>query len=502
MDLLGLDIGTTGCKAIVFNPDGAILGSGFREYSIIHDRNGKAEQDAEKVWNLTCSAIGQAVSESPTNNIGALSLSVQGDAIIPVDKDFKPLHNAILGMDYRSIKQVREIENIFGPVELFNMTGMRPHPMNSLSKILWLRDNEYEAYKKAWKIMTYADFILGRLGADPVIDHTMASRTMAFGLEDKKWSGKILNRMDINMDLFSDARPSGEAVSKISKKIAGSMGLDPETLLVTGGHDQACAALGSGVVKEGTGIISTGTAEVLSTAFPQPVLNKVMFDSFYPCYLYVKKGMYFTFSLNHVGGLLLRWFRDNFSGSEIDEAKKSGSDIYELLISRIPGGPSKILFLPHLNGSGTPWCDMLSKGAIVGLKMSTTKYDIVRAILESQAYELKINLEAMEKAGIKIDELNAVGGGARSPAWLQIKANILNRPVNTLRTREAASLGAAILAGSAAGLYGSIAEGVEMTVKSDNAFYPDEKIVDEYHDRFLVYKELYPALASINERLD
>jgi len=501
MLLMGIDIGTTRCKVIIFDPQGNIIGSNLKEYGIISDDSGKAEQDAELIWKITCSVIRRAIKNIKKNDIKALSLSVQGDAIIPVDNKFNAIHNTILGIDYRSKENLELCEEVFGSRKLFNITGMRPHPINALMKILWLKKHIPDIYNKAWRITTYEDYILGKLGTEPVIDYTMASRTMAFDLKKRNWSDEILNKFNLRYDLFNKVKPSGTEIGKINKNVADDLGLSRDVILVTGGHDQTCAALGAGLIKKGIGLISTGTAEVLSTIFPKPILTDVMFNNYYPCYLYVNENMYFTFSLNHVGGLLLEWYKDNFENIIAFDQGQSKKDIYEYLLSKVPDKPSKILFLPHLNGSGTPWCDFSSKGAIIGLKTSTTRYDILRAILESLTYELKINMEMMKSAGLEIKNLRAVGGGAKSPLWLQIKSDILNQPINILKVRESACLGTAILAGSATGIYSSIQEGVNITSKISQTIYPDKKRMYQYQDIFSVYKQIYPALIPINKKL-
>ena len=501
MTLVGLDVGTTGCKAVVFDPQGNILGQGFEEYDILCDEPGMAEQDAEQVWKITCRVLKKALTERAVKDIRALSLSVQGDAIIPVNENFQAVYPAVLGMDYRSIEQAKRCDELFGARQIFELTGMRSHPMNSVVKMLWLKEKRPEAYNKAWKITTYADFILGKLGAASVIDYTMASRTMAFDLQQRQWSAQILEQLDIAPDLLSEAQPSGSVVGKVSAAAAETTGLPQGTLLVAGGHDQTCAALGAGVVCEGKGVVSTGTAEVLSTAFQAPALNEAMYAGFYPCYLYTKDGMYFTFALNHVGGILLRWYRDQFAAVEVQEAQQEGIDPYTRILSKVPDKPSHVMVLPHLNGSGTPWCDMESKGAIVGLTLATSRHEIARAILESQTYELKINLATLEQAGVMVKELSAVGGGAKSALWLQLKADILGRPINTLQTREAACLGAAILAGAAAGVYQSVDEGVAQTVRSQTIFTPDPGRQAQYQELYETYTQIYPVLRPINARL-
>ncbi len=501
MYLLGLDVGTTGCKAMIFDLNGNIKGYAFLEYGIICEKPGWAEQDPEYVWQLTKSVIRKAVIKSGITQIKAMSLSVQGDAVIPVNKKIMPVHNAILGMDYRSKPQADNCSKFFGERALFEITGMRPHPMNSLTKILWLKDNKVDLYNKTYKFMTYADFILSKLGADPVIDYTMASRTMAFDLVQKSWSKEILNRMDIDSSLLSRAVPSGEVVGKINPELAEQLGISKDLLLVAGGHDQTCAALGAGVIEENVAIDSHGTAEVVSTAFNSPRINDLMYNSYYPCYCHAKKDMYFTFSLNHIGGVLLKWYRDNFCSVEIDEAEKGGIGVYSLMESKAPKGPSSVMVLPHFNGSGTPWCDLDSKGAVLGLTMATTRHDIVKAIMDSLTYELRINIETMKSAGIPIDELRCVGGAAKSPLWLQLKTDITGCRVYTLKVREAACLGAAILAGASTGGYASVDEGVKSTVQTGRLYEPDKNSTGLYGEKYNIYKEIYKTLKGINQRL-
>ena len=498
MHLIGLDIGTTGCKALVFDPAGRIKGHGFREYGVECDAPAKAEQDAEHVWVLTREALGEAVARSGVRDFTALSVSVQGDAVIPVDREFCPLHRAILGMDYRAQRQARECEEKCGAFPLFQQTGMRSHPMTSLTKILLLRDLAPDVFARAWKFVTYADFILGKLGAEAVIDHPMASRTMAFDLHTRRWSELILGKLALDPSRLSRPVPSGTVAGTLRTDLARDLGLPANLLLVAGGHDQTCAALGAGVVRSGLGVVSTGTAEVLATALPAPALTRPMFDSYYPCYLHAKEGMYFTFSLNHIGGLLLKWYRDNFARAEVEEAEARDCDPYQLIDARMPTGPSPLMVVPHLNGTGTPWCDLQAKGAILGLTMASTRHDVAKAILEGLTFELLINLKTLDLCGVRVDELVAAGGGAKSPLWLQLKADILGRPIRTLRCPESACLGAALLAGMAAGVYGSLDEAVQQTVVHDREFVPDATLRARYQERFARYETLYPMLRSLN----
>lgn len=501
MNIIGLDVGTTGAKAIVFNLEGNILGYGFSEYGIIAEKPGYAEQNAEAVWQVTKDVIKQAIEQSGLKQIDALSLSVQGDAIIPVDASLMPLHPTLLGMDYRTVEEVEICKALFGDQQLFEQTGMRPHPMNSLTKILWFKRHMPELYDQTYKFMTYADFILSKLGAKPVIDYTMASRTMAFDLDKKAWSEPILKALKIEVSKLSEAVPSGESVGFLSEDLMMEWGLEKTVVLVAGGHDQTCAALGAGVIDENMAIDSHGTAEVVSAAFYQMRNNKEMYLAYYPCYCHVVEDMYFTFSLNHIGGILLKWFRDQFAFEERQLAEQNNQNAYTLLLERAPEQPSHVMVLPHFNGSGTPWCDLESKGAFIGLTMHTTKEDITKGIIDSLAYELRMNLEEMKKAGISISELRCVGGAAHSSKWLQVKADVTNCTVKTLKVREAACLGAALLAGTAIGGYSDLKEGVLKTVKIDQTYTPNPERYHIFNDKYVVYKEIYSALKLINQKL-
>ncbi len=498
--LLGIDIGTTGVKAAVFDSSGERKGYAFREYGVSCPRHGYAEQDAEEIWNYTKAVIRESCAESGPR-VTALSLSVQGDAAIPLDKDWNPLAYAQLGMDYRGTEEARWFTDTFGDEELFYRTGMRPHPMNFLVKVLWFKNHQPELYKKTYKFTTYADFILGKLGTGiAVIDETMASRTMAFNLKEKTWDRELLGACGIPAGKLSAPVPSGTRTGKIDPGTARELGINPDAILVAGGHDQTCAAVGAGIMEENLALDSHGTAEVISTAFRTPKLERTMFESYYPCYLHAVPDMYFTFSLNHTGGVLLKWFVENFCHQDILSARARSEQVYTYVFDHFSEKPSPLIVLPYFNGSGTPTCNLDLKGAFLGLTLSTSRYDIAKAIVESLSYELKVNLETMRKAGIHIRELRSVGGGARSPVGLQNKADILGIPVSTLKIREAACLGAAILAGAGTGVYDTVQQAASV-IKTDRTFFPDPGAHDAYFEKYSIYSKLYDIMKPFLETI-
>jgi len=501
MYVMGLDVGTTGVKACVFDAEGAIKGSGFREYGVLCEEPGMGEQDAAQVWALAVQALGEAIAKAQVRSIRAIGVSVQGDAVIPVDDDLTPIYNAVLGMDYRSEPQARQCAERLGERALYDRTGMRPHPMNALSKMLWLREMRPDVWKRTRRVLTYADFVNARLCGAAVIDHTMASRTMAFDLERRAWAADLLDQLGVDPGLLSRAQPSGTTIGMLGRELCTELRITEGAQVVTGGHDQVCAALGAGVVAERRAVISTGTAQVLSCAFARRPPGDTMFASYYPCYLHAVKDLLFTFALNHAGGLLFRWYRDTLGVPEVARAQSTATDPYNAIIRLMPEGPSPLMVLPHWGGSGTPSCDLRSKGAILGLSLASTRHDIAKAILEALSFELRINCQRMREAGLRHDELVAVGGGARSEEWLQLKADILGCPLRTLAVREAACLGAGLLAGVGSGLYESADEAVGRTVKTTRVYEPNPEHIRRYDERFGLYTQLYPALREVNHRL-
>lgn len=501
MYFMGIDIGTTGCKAVVFDVSGLSMGSAYREYPIICNIPLQAEQDPELVFSLVLDTMGLAIKASGVDSIVAMSLSVQGDAVMPVDKDYSVLHNVILGMDYRSNKQCYQYRQHNDEWNLYCNTGQPLHPINMLSKIMWFRDERPSIFEKAFKFITYAEFIVHRLGGNPAIDNTVASRSMGYSIVQNEWSEEVLNTMGVTRSQLSEICQSGSELGHMCVKVAEKIGLKNTPLLVAGGHDQPLCAIGAGAIRQGMAVDSTGTAEVLSIACQMPLINRNMYESYYSCYQHAVPGLYFSFAHMQVGGILQRWYRDNIAYEDVVEAKKRQQDFYTYAHSRCSSKPSPILVLPHFNGSGTPLCDMDSKGAIIGLTLTSTRNDILKGIIDSLCYELKMNIDAFEVAGAKIGMIRAVGGGARSPLWLQAKADVTGRTVTTLKCKEAGCLGAAILSANCIGVYGSVQEAADVMVKQEATYEPDEQMAQRYLEKYDIYSLLYNQLKPINNLL-
>jgi xylulokinase len=501
MHFVGLDIGTTGCRAAIFSETGALVSNASREYTVDIPQPSWAEQDAENVWRLTQDALVEAISTAQINRVAAVGLSVQGETVIPVDKQGGAIRPAVLGMDSRSGEQNAWLRQRFGGRHLFEHTGMPVHTVNTLPKLLWLKQHEPDMWARADRFLLYEDFLINKMTGQAVISRCLASRTQIFDITNDCWSPEILEALELEPDRLATVKPSGVAVDSMHPEVAKSLGLANAPLVVTGGHDQACGALGVGLVRPGLAMDSTGTAEVVEVALDAPVLNEKLYQGDISVYAHVVPELYLAMTLNHSGGLVLRWFRDTFGQEEMQEARASGLDAYELLLQDASPEPSSLLLLPDFAGSGTPTFDTASKGAILGLTFGTNKTELAKAILEGLTFELRLNLDLLKDAGVIIDELRAIGGGTRSELWLQLKADICGVPVVAPRITEAASWGAALLAGAAAGHFSSAAEASEEMLHLDRRFEPNPKRMARYEERYELYREVYPALMNIHHRM-
>ena len=496
MALMGLDIGTTGCKASVFDTGGTVLASASREYGVEFPHPSWAEQNLEAVWISAREAIAEAAAASDST-IDGIALSVHGEAVVPVDARGRALRPAILGMDTRTGEQNDHLRERFGERELFLQTGMPVHTVNTLPKLMWLKEHEPETWTNAERFLLVEDFLVSKMTGRSAISHCLASRTQLYDTRAGTWANDILEYLGLDPTRLSDLTPSGTAVDVMSADLARSLGLSSQPTVAAGGHDQACGALGVGLVEPGRAMVSTGTAEVVELALAEPVLNDTLYRGNVSVYGHPDGERYLAMTLNQSGGFVLRWFRDAFCPDLVERAAREGHDAYSLLLDDAPAGPTCLLLLPHLSGSGTPLLDTRSRGAIVGLTFSTTRSETAKAILEGLTYELRVNLDLLARSGAEISELRAIGGGAKSDVWLQLKADITGLPVLKPRVTEAAGWGAAILAGCATGAFEDASSAAEASVVLERTFAPNPGPASLYAEKYAEYEKLYPALRDV-----
>ena len=501
MNLLGLDIGTTGCKALLFDSDGTLLAKASREYAVTIPYPHWAEQDSENVWRLAQEAVRESIAAARVSDIAAIGLSVHGEAVTPVDEGGCALRPTILGMDTRTGAQNDRLRERFGGAGLFQRTGMPIHTINTLPKLLWLKENEPNVWKTASKFLLVEDFLIQKMTGQAVVSQCLASRTQLYNLTEGEWDDEILSALELDPSRLAKVQPSGSVVGSLDPQLVSAFGLRRPPVVVTGGHDQACGALGVGLTTPGLASVSTGTAEVVEVALPSPVLSQPLYEGNISVYYHVVPGLFLAMTLNHSGGMSLRWFRDGFCEPQMLQAAQANIDAYDLILAGTSADPTGLLVLPHFSGSGTPTFDTASKAAILGLTFATTRADIAKAVLEGLTYELRLNLELLKAGGVQIDVLRAIGGGAKSPLWLQLKADITGIPVVAPKITEAAGFGAALLAGVGAGLFSSAAEAANRFLELTDEYHPDETRHAAYTGQFELYRQVYPAIAPITHRL-
>jgi xylulokinase len=493
---MGVDIGTSGCKAVIFDGDGNQRSTAYREYNLIARNPGWAELDSDEVINRCFEVIRETASYIPEGSLLGMGISSQGEAFTLVDEEGKALTNAFVSSDIRATGYVKKWPRQFGEDKLYGITGHTSHPMFSLFKLLWVRDNMPEKWRAARKILCFEDLLQYRLGInDPAIGWSLAGRTMLFDVVNHCWNNEIISNLGINKDQLSRPLPSGTIAGYINTNIARSLRLQGRIFIVTGGHDQPCSALGAGATESGMAVYSSGTVDCITPAFKTPIFSPRLQKNNLCTYDHAAPGMYATIAFSLTGGNILKWFRDQFGKAEAEMAVHLKSNTYELLLARMPENPTKLIVLPYFTPTGTPYFDTRIKGAILGLDLSTTREEIMKALLEGVAFEMRLNLEILEEAGYSINELRAIGGGAKSRAWTQLRADIIQKPVTITGVTEAGCLGAAILA-AAAKTGRDVFKLAGKWIRPVAVIQPREGTI--YDKRFLAYRKLYKSLSKIN----
>lgn len=501
MSLLGIDIGTTGCKAVAFDLNGGEIARSYREYHMLEsEEEGIYELNPEIVWLSVKACIVEVnrvdrISEDP---VTALSISVSGDEIIPIDRNGNILFNTIMSMDKRGSVEAKKWLESYDKFSLYSITGLPIHPKYGINRIMWLRENKPELYEKAWKFLTWEDFIFLKLGiSDLYCDYSSMARLMIVDIVQKSWASELLEFAGLTKDMFSKIAPPGTPIGNIPRALSSGLGFKVQPEVVTGGFDQSCAALGAGIVESGLAMVGTGTMEALIVFGQKPKFSNKLLEGNYPWNLHAVPNTYNCTATNVGGGLVLKWFRDTFAYQEIEFARNKGLDPYNVILNDLDMNPTKLLLLPHFAGSGPPYKDSGSMGAIIGITSKTSRKDIIKGILEGITYELMQNIEYIETLGeIKINELRAVGGGAKSDFWLQLKANMTGKVVSKPVVSEAGCLAAACLAGTGIGLFKDLKEALGIYLKIEKVFEPNFSVNREYKWYFNLYKELYPKLKS------
>ena len=495
MSLLGIDVGTSGCKAAVFSEDGQMLGLAYAEYNYQHPHPGWAELNTPQVWQQIKQTIAQAAARVSGDPVKALCVSSLGEAVVPVSTDRKILGPSLLNFDLRGAEFLGMLQEKMPVERLYHINGNTLGTNYSLTKLMWLKQNQPDLYRQADLFLHWSGFVSFMLGADACTDFTLANRSLLFDLDRQDWSSELLALAGLEQEKFPVTVPSGLVIGSLRSAIARELGLPPEIPIVSGGHDQCCNGIGCGVVTPGRAMYGMGTYICMMPVFAQRPEPTAMIARGLNTEHHAMPGQYVSFIYNQ-GGVLVKWFRDTFAAVERDQALAAGQDLYPLLMAEMPPYPSPVMVLPHFTATGPPNFIADFSGVIAGLKLETSRGDILKGILEATTFYLRECFETLPGTGISITDFRAVGGGSKSETWIQICADILGLPFVRPRVNEAGALGAAILAGGGCGVFSSLESGVERMVQLGRSIEPDPTRQRLYDERFAQYQRLWHSMAD------
>lgn len=487
---IGLDVGTSGVKAVLVTSDGRVLESAVAEYPLSTPKPGWTEQEPEAWWAASCRVL-EDIAEKAPGPIDAVGLTGQMHGAVFLDKDGQVIRPALLWNDQRTSAECAEIEERVGAKPLRRITGNPALTGFQAPKILWLRKNEPEAYARLRHVLLPKDFIRFRLTGALATDASDAAGTLLLDLAKRDWSPELLETLDIPADWLPRVHEGPEITGHVSAKGSAATGLAEGLPVVAGGGDNAAAAVGSGVVAPGSGFVSLGTSGVVFVATDHPSIDpKGRLHAF----CHAVPGRYHLMGVTLAAGGSLRWYRDTLARVSVDD----GDAAYDRIFARaaeVEPGADGLFYLPYLAGERTPHMDPFARGAFAGLTLAHDDRHMARAVIEGVSFSLKDSLILIQELGIAPERLFAVGGGAKSPIWRRWLAAVLDTGLQRLEAEEGPAMGAALLAMVGAGIHDDVDRAVAAAVRAEGSLErPDPKLAKRYRRLHRNFTRLYPAL--------
>ena len=492
--LIGLDIGTSSTKAIAFDLKGNVISKCNIGYPILNPKPSFSEQCPEEMFEAVINSIKCVVNENANkgNELLGVSFSAAMHGIIAVNENGDKLTDCIIWADTRSTKYSESIKNSKIGHEIYMKTGTPIHPMSPLCKLAWMRENMKEVFKNTSKFISIKEYVFFKLFGKYVVDYSIASATGLFDIYELNWNKNSLEVAGISEGKLSLPVSTTQIFKGMDKKYADLMGIDIETAFVIGGSDGCLANLGANAVKPGDAAVTIGTSGAIRI-----IADKPKNDESERIFSYILNEDHFVLGgpVNN-GGIIFRWFRDNFSALELEQSEAIGVDTYELLTkeaSKVPAGANGLIFLPYLLGERAPHWDANSKGVFFGINITHKREHFLRALLEGVIFGVYSVGKALEETTGNIDTIYATGGFVRSELWVQMLADVFNKKVVIAESYESSCLGAVVLGMKAIGIIDNIEE-VEKLVPISRTFKPDIKNHEVYMKTFEIYERLYVKL--------
>ncbi len=494
--VLGIDVGTGGTRALIVDEKGHIAASATEEHEpFASPKIGWAEQRPEDWWRAAGVAVRKALAEGNLrgDQISCVGFSGQMHGAVMLDAAGEVVRPALIWCDVRTEKQCRELNERIGAERLIQLTCNPALPNFTLTKLLWVRENEPENWKRVRSVMLPKDYVRFRLTGERAIDVADASGTLMLDVAKRRWSAEVLQAAEIDPSLLPAVYESPDVCGKVSATGAAATGLAAGTPVVAGAGDQAAGATGMGIVTPGAVSATIGTSGVVFAATDRPALDP---RGRLHTFCHAVPGRWHVMGVTQAAGLSLRWFRDNFGSS----ATQFSGDSYEKLTAEaatVAPGADGLLWAPYLMGERTPHLDADARGALVGLTASHTRAHVVRAILEGVAFSLKDTFTIFEEMKVPVKSIRLGGGGARSPLWRQIQADVYNHEVEIVEAEEGAAYGAAILAGVGAKIWPSVDAACDSVVRIASRTQPNAANAEVMQKNYAAYRRIYPAMKSI-----
>jgi len=504
--LLGIDLGTTGVKAALFGADdGQVITSAFFEYPLYHPQPGWAEQLPEDWWRATIAAIRacldaaarQSVTPADVRGVG---LSGQMHGVVLLDEQSMVLRPCIIWADQRSEAQCRWMTERVGAARLIDYVSNPALPGFSAPKALWVRDNEPEIFARARTLLLPKDYIRFLLTGIKAMEISDAAGTCLLNVRRGEWSREVLDAIGFDPSLLPPVVPADQICGTITAQVALLTGLIEGTPVAGGGADNACGAVGNGVVLSGLALVSIGTSGVVLAHTDSPQVDRSGPVPRVHTFNHAIPHAWYLMGVTQGAGLSLRWVRDNIGLPEMALERWAGTDAYVTLAKEaelVPAGSGGLLFLPYLQGERTPHLDAYARGGWIGLTASHNRGHLVRSVLEGVAFSLKDCFAIIQEQGLALEQVRATGGGAKSPLWRQIIADVLGVELVTTNASEGPAFGAALLAGVASGVYSSVQQACDATVRVVERTEPQQQNASVYVRMYEQYRALYPALRPI-----
>lgn len=490
--LIGIDLGTSGTKTILFDMAGGIVASATREYPLYQPQNGWAEQDPDDWADAGFATVREVMEKGGVSaaDVAGIGISGQMHGLVMLDSDGKPLRKSIIWCDQRTAKECDEITARVGKKRLIEITANPALTGFTASKILWVSNNEPEVYARCRHILLPKDYLRYKLTGVFATEVSDAAGMQLLDVQARQWSGEVLKALEIDPALLGRVYESPEVTGYITEKAAKLTGLRAGTPVVGGAGDNAAAAVGVGVVKNGMAFTTIGTSGVVYAHTDEIAIDP---DGRVHTFCCAVPGAWHVMGVTQGAGLSLQWFRNQFCpGVKYDDLTAEAA--------KIPVGANRLIYLPYLMGERTPHLDPDCRGAFVGLSAIHTKYDMVRAVLEGVTFSLKDCLDILAGMSAVPDTMYACGGGGSSAFWRQMLSDVFGLPVRTVKCNEGPALGVAILAAVGADIYKDVPSACAAMVSDNTSTAPDTAKTAEYAKFHKIYKDLYPALkASFGE---